>query len=372
MKSFVLGLKKSGSQPSSPKITPRETFDKKGRKKSNDDSFTGNRTGSVDSLGQSLDSSIRGDISKLILDTSFRSEGRPSSARDESIDQMLNKNNNPDIFVKRCPDVAYETPEDRLTKTPQYGKDLNKMLLNITEKEVSSEELMRTSSNRIHPTECLVEAVWMNNENLIKTILRDNRINTGAALLIAASEGHLNIVKMLINYQVYGNVKKSSRGEELKSSAREEKTMERRGSGIYGRRGPALRAAARNGRLNVVSYLLMMHADGVEGALIEAIDNQHYDVFNLLIEDKRYDSNRVLIESSKLGNLVAVKTMIDKGAENIDGALMAAAEKGHLPVVKYLIEEKSGFADGALSIAMENGHADIVLYLCRKNKTINV
>jgi ankyrin repeat protein len=274
--------------------------------------------------------------------------------------------------VKKCPDVAYDTPEDRLTKSPQYGKDLNKMILNISDKEISSDDLMRTSSNRIHPTECLVEAVWMNNENLIKIILKDSRINTGAALLIAAAEGHLNIVKMLINYQVYGYVKKSSRGDELKNNARENKTIERRGSGIYGRRGPALRAAARNGRLNVVSYLLMMQAEGVEGALIEAITNQHYDVFNLLVEDKRYDNNRVLIETAKLGNLVAVKTMIDKGAENIDGALMAAAEKGHLAIVKYLIEEKAGFADGALSIAMENGHADIVLYLCRKNKQINV
>jgi ankyrin repeat protein len=58
--------------------------------------------------------------------------------------------------------------------------------------------------------------------------------------------------------------------------------------------------------------------------------------------NKQSQLNYDLINASKLGDLVNVKSLIEKGADihaNEDYALQVASEFGHLEVVKFLAEK---------------------------------
>jgi|GEM_PF-6855824 len=90
------------------------------------------------------------------------------------------------------------------------------------------------------------------------------------------------------------------------------------------------------------------------------------------------DLNEILIEAAKDGNMLVLKTCLEKGADvnasDKDGltALMWAALQGHLDVANLLIEKgadvnvrnKNGWA--ALMWAAKNGHTEIVHFLKEK------
>jgi hypothetical protein len=93
---------------------------------------------------------------------------------------------------------------------------------------------------------------------------------------------------------------------------------------------------------------------------------------------KKYDNNKnkLLFESSKIGELALVIRSLKSGA-NIygyyDDALGLASQKGHLEIVKYLVENVGNihFKDNALKMASENGHLETVKYLVEAGADIH-
>ena len=157
-------------------------------------------------------------------------------------------------------------------------------------------------------------------------------------LIIAAHNGHLNSVKILLRYKAdiedRGTLKK---GDEVVEGC------------------TPLWAAASFGRLDVVKLLIEQNAD-VDGRtstgstpLRTAAINGHLDVVRCLVESGADVNARTITENTPLivacyhGHLNVVIYLIDKGAfmdlQNKDGstALHVAAQRGHLEIVRQLL-----------------------------------
>ena len=157
-------------------------------------------------------------------------------------------------------------------------------------------------------------------------------------LIIAARNGHLNSVKILLRYKAdiedRGTLKI---GDEVAEGC------------------TPLWAAAAFGRLDVVKLLIEQNAD-VDGRtstgstpLRTAAINGHLDVVRCLVESGADVNARTITENTPLivacyhGHLNVVIYLIDKGAfmdlQNKDGstALHVAAQRGHLKIVSQLL-----------------------------------
>ena len=157
-------------------------------------------------------------------------------------------------------------------------------------------------------------------------------------LIIAARNGHLNSVKILLGY-----------GADIEARG----TLK---TGIEVIEGcTPLWAAASVGRLDVVKLLIEQNAD-VDGRtstgstpLRTAAINGHLDVVRCLVESGADVNARTITENTPLivacyhGHLNVVIYLIDKGAfmdlQNKDGstALHVAAQRGHLEIVSQLL-----------------------------------
>ena len=157
-------------------------------------------------------------------------------------------------------------------------------------------------------------------------------------LIIAARNGHLNSVKILLGY-----------GADIEARG----TLK---TGIEVIEGcTPLWAAASFGRLDVVKLLIEQNAD-VDGRtstgstpLRTAAFNGHLDVVRCLVESGADVNARTITENTPLivacyhGHLNVVIYLIDKGAfmdlQNKDGstALHVAAQRGHLEIVSQLL-----------------------------------
>ena len=157
-------------------------------------------------------------------------------------------------------------------------------------------------------------------------------------LIIAARNGHLNSVKILLGY-----------GADIEARG----TLKIGNEVIEG--CTPLWAAASFGRLDVVKLLIEQNAD-VDGKtstgstpLMTAAFNAHLDVVRCLVESGADVNVRTITENTPLivacyhGHLNVVIYLIDKGAfmdlQNKDGstALHVAAQRGHLEIVRQLL-----------------------------------
>ena len=157
-------------------------------------------------------------------------------------------------------------------------------------------------------------------------------------LIIAARNGHLNSVKILLGY-----------GADIEARG----TLKIGNEVIEG--CTPLWAAASFGRLDVVKLLIEQNAD-VDGRtstgstpLRTAAINGHLDVVRCLVESGADVNARTITENTPLivacyhGHLNVVIYLIDKGAfvdlQNKDGstALHVAAQRGHLEIVRQLL-----------------------------------
>ena len=157
-------------------------------------------------------------------------------------------------------------------------------------------------------------------------------------LIIAARNGHLNSVKILLGY-----------GADIEARG----TLKIGNEVIEG--CTPLWAAASFGRLDVVKLLIEQNAD-VDGRtstgstpLRTAAFNGHLDVVRCLVESGADVNARTITENTPLiaacyhGHLNVVIYLVDKGAfmdlQNKDGstALHVAAQRGHLEIVSQLL-----------------------------------
>jgi hypothetical protein len=155
------------------------------------------------------------------------------------------------------------------------------------------------------------------------------------------------------------------------------------GANIHGSSEHALRMASRDGRLEIVKYLVS------QGANIHAIDdcavrwascNGHLEIVRFLVSvgaDVSTLDSFAVRRASENGHLEIVKLLVQVEGPlrrpyrdypvGRDSAVGVASRSGHLEIVKYLVEE--GGADGrvwgdqALRMAIQYGHVEIAEYL---------
>jgi ankyrin repeat protein len=141
----------------------------------------------------------------------------------------------------------------------------------------------------------------------------------GGALIIAALNGHLEIVKFLLENDHYIN-----RHQDL-----------------------ALKNAAHHGHLEIVKFLVKnganIHTDEDEvDPLGSAAVRGHLEIVKFLLEngaDIHASKDRSLINAALSGHLEIVKFLVENGADidaRNDQALVSAAIRGHLEIVKFL------------------------------------
>ncbi len=229
------------------------------------------------------------------------------------------------------------------------------------------------------------------------------RVGRVTPLHLAVRNGHLNVVKVLID--ALADVNRKTR-----------------------RNYTSLHLAAQNGHLDVVEFLIDKNSDvsakTQEGytPLHLAAQNGHLDVVKYLISEKGAEIDlrghfqltplhlaaqngslsvvKVLLAMAKepdcspvtrrghtplhlaaaCGNKTVVELLLSKGKAKIDlqshigfTPLHLAARNGHLNVVKVLIDKnaKTTCDDTALHLAAQNGHLNVVEFLIGKNSDIS-
>ncbi len=161
-------------------------------------------------------------------------------------------------------------------------------------------------------------------------------------LLLAATEGHADVVKVLLDHAAQDGVAAlQSAGIEAR-----EPFMQR----------TALLKASEHGHAEVVEVLL------AHGAKLEAVDAEQ---------------RTPLMIAATNGHLSVVERLVDKAPACVNAkdthnrtALYKAAEAGHLSVVEYLVEKAKADVDArdadkatALHQAADRGRVDVVKYL---------
>ena len=140
----------------------------------------------------------------------------------------------------------------------------------------------------------------------------------------------------------------------------------------------AVRNAAGEGHLDVLKYLVNLGANIPPYALIEAVSNNHFDVVKYLVGEKKMrPSDAALTRALLFERREIVKYLIEHGAnvhaEN-DYALRWAARAGHFDLVRLLVEKGANIHaenEYALLWAVENGHFEIVRFLIEHGADIS-
>ncbi|MCJ1430169.1 Ankyrin-2 [Sticta canariensis] len=252
------------------------------------------------------------------------------------------------------------------------------------------------------------------------TIDRNQIIGEQAiGLVIAAREGHIEIVKLLLNTGADINFE-NEHGNTALHLAVEENHLEivklllnaEADVGIKKLRKTALRIAAQKGHLEIVKLLLAAGADfdlqGVhrDTALHSAAIEGHLEIVKLLLAagadfDIQDNNGHTALHSAAFrGHLEIVKLLLAAGADsdlqipmdhllaagadiNLQdakgiSALHSAASKGHLEIVKYLLAAGAEFdlqnANGctAFCFAASSGHLEIVKLLLAAGADIDI
>jgi ankyrin repeat protein len=132
----------------------------------------------------------------------------------------------------------------------------------------------------------------------------------------------------------------------------------------------AVSLAAGEGHLDIVKYLVNLGSGIPPYSLIEAAANGHFKVVKYLIEEKNVIPTEIALTRAILfGRTDIVRYLIERGVDihtENDYALRWAAKNGDLELVKFLMNFGANIHaenDFALLWAVENGHFDIVRYL---------
>ncbi|KAJ7049850.1 ankyrin repeat-containing domain protein [Mycena amicta] len=171
----------------------------------------------------------------------------------------------------------------------------------------------------------------LNGQLDIEHFLCDNGADWSTVMAHAAEQGHLDIVRYVV-----------------------EKGVEVNG-------GDALRYAAEKGHVEIVCFLVDKGADVKQGyPLPYAAAKGHLEIVRILVE-KGADINQ-----AAKGHLEIVRILVEKGADiNQGDPLYHAAVKGHLEIVRILVEKGADINQAA------KGHLEIVRILVEKGADIN-
>lgn len=229
---------------------------------------------------------------------------------------------------------------------------------------------MLLSDSRVDPTalqcEVLALACGRGHGEVVKLLLADNRIKStaggGRALREASSRGHTEIVQILLANQCVNQITATSQGAALVLAAR------------YGHIEILKQLISDNSTITQVDY---------NNAFWAAFDNDHIAIAKFLLEDSlasgdppridpSQDSNKALRLASEKGYTEIIKLLLRYDC--VDPTVMdnspieMAACYGRLQVVKLLLaDERVSRLDrikgNVIQFASRGGHVDIVKFL---------
>jgi len=96
--------------------------------------------------------------------------------------------------------------------------------------------------------------------------------------------------------------------------------------------------------------------------------NDSSDVKNTSLEE--LPLNFILNDAAKDGSLKIVKTMLDRGANNYNEAMVSAAAGGHEKIIHLMLERGANNYNGALIEAANQGHEDTVKWMLELGATV--
>lgn len=151
----------------------------------------------------------------------------------------------------------------------------------------------------------------------------------------------------------------------------------------------ALRIASENGHLDIVKYLVEKGADVYDDknvAVGYASMRGHLDVVKYLVEngaDIRDNDDWALIRASQFGQIDVVKYLVENGADVKTcnyGAVRWALNCNRLDVVKYFVEKGVKIPDVIIASGMKDDyfllsqyiHSDVVKYLLSQHTCENI
>nr|POE77558.1 ankyrin-3 [Quercus suber] len=270
---------------------------------------------------------------------------------------------------------------------------------------LANSDVVKIKADHDHPA---LPAASENGHSEIVKLLLDNGADINApspwignALYAATYRGHKSTVKLLLERGADVNalgcsaLEAASRGghmELIQLLLREYGVDVNMQGGFH---GSALKAAAFEGRTDVVKLLLEEGASinaeksGNGGALEVACSGGYIDIVMLLLEHgadiemsgEKY--SKALYAASLAGRLEVVELLLSRGTDiNAHGgqygsALQAATAQGHADVLKLLLEKgaevnaQGGAYGSALVIACHTGLQDIVMLLLDKGAGVN-
>lgn len=219
-------------------------------------------------------------------------------------------------------------------------------------------------------------------------------------LILAAAQGHEEVVKILLQKNAPINARSKKYGIPLHAAAARghvevvQLLLEKhaRISVIDHIGNTALHHAARNGHNKVVMHLLQKGAkvnaqttDGATAFDIAAWEG-HVDIMQLLLEEHRASianqtKKAALYKAVANGRVAAVKFLLENGVsintrnEYDLTALHCAASEGRLEMVKFLLQngaeiESQSRNGTVLHIAANRGHVHVVCYLLQNGASI--
>jgi ankyrin repeat protein len=228
------------------------------------------------------------------------------------------------------------------------------------------------------------------NANIIE--LSDYSDDSFNPLIVAAGNGHIRIVRHLLQYDsviqnitIFDNEALrlaciNGHKEAVKLLLQYDNVLEHN----VDKDNEALREAAINGHVEVIDILLEHqsirdHITASENwALRYAAKNGHTQVVRRLLEyddvvlDLAINENQALREAARYGHkeivsiLLQYNNVVENVAVHYNEALEEAARNGHIEVIDQLLKHKAvveniaAFSNGALRAAAENGHIAVV------------
>ena len=219
----------------------------------------------------------------------------------------------------------------------QHLKDLSKQEYDLLSPKQKEEFF---SSNDFNVK--LEKATKTGNLEKVKEAIKDGATIFGQDIFDAAKNGHLDIVKYLVD----------------------EKKIDIPESAVY--------RAVKNGHLDVVKYLVDEKGQDISvDSVFFAAANGHLDMVKYLVGKGKSIDGEEVSNAAKNGHLDIVKYLVEKGAKISDNTVYVAAQDGHLDVLKYLVGEKGVNINSAAEDAVKNDHLDVVKYLVEKGASIN-
>ena len=131
----------------------------------------------------------------------------------------------------------------------------------------------------------------------------------------------------------------------------------------------AIKLAAKNGHVDVVTYLVKMGADPNE-ALVDAAFNGHIIVVQYLVlngANVSANNNAAIKYASENGHIVVVQYLVLNGVDPNE-ALVPAAENGQMNIIMFLVKHGINLdvhGQDAIDMAKKNNHQYVVDYLTK-------